>query len=205
MKHTTNNQQSGSATAARRKFNTQSLVMCAILTAFVIVLQLMGSFVRFGPFSITLVLVPIVIGAALCGVWVGGWLGLVFGAVVLVTDSAAFMAVSIGGTIATVLLKGILAGMAAALVYRLVSKTNRTAGVIAAALVCPLVNTGIFLIGCRLFFFETLTQWGAAAGFASAGEYLIYGMIGGNFIFEVIVNMVLSPVIVRLIGMRNSA
>lgn len=179
--------------------------MCAILTAFVIVLQLMGSFVRFGPFSITLVLVPIVIGAALCGVWVGGWLGLVFGAVVLVTDSAAFMAVSIGGTIATVLLKGILAGMAAALVYRLVSKTNRTAGVIAAALVCPLVNTGIFLIGCRLFFFETLTQWGAAAGFASAGEYLIYGMIGGNFIFEVIVNMVLSPVIVRLIGMRKSA
>lgn len=188
----------------RRKFNTQALVMCAILTAFVIVLQFMGSFVRFGPFSVTLVLVPIVIGAALCGVWAGAWLGLVFGTVVLITDSAAFMAVNVVGTVATVLIKGILAGAAAAIVYRLVSRANRTAGVIAAALICPIVNTGVFLIGCKLFFFETLAGWGAEEGFASAGEYLIYGMIGGNFIFEVVVNMVLSPIIVRLIGMRKA-
>ena len=106
----------------RRKFSTQSLVMCAILTAFVIVLQLMGSFVRFGPFAVTLVLVPIVIGAALCGMWAGAWLGLVFGAVVLITDSAAFMAVSIIGTIVTVLAKGILAGAAAAAAYHLASR-----------------------------------------------------------------------------------
>ena len=49
-----------------------------------------------------------------------------------------------------------------------------------------------------------LAAKGAEAGFASAGEYLIYGMIGGNFIFEVAVNMVLSPIIVRLIGMRKT-
>ena len=204
MKQTTNNQQNATMPDTRRKFSTQSLVMCAILTAFVIVLQLMGSFVRFGPFAVTLVLVPIVIGAALCGMWAGAWLGLVFGAVVLITDSAAFMAVSIIGTIVTVLAKGILAGAAAAAAYHLASRINRTAGVIAAALVCPIVNTGVFLIGCKLFFFETLAAWGAEAGFASASEYLIYGMIGGNFIFEVAVNMVLSPIIVRLIGMRKT-
>ena len=49
------------------KINTQKLVITAILTALVIVLQFMGSFIRFGMFSISLVLIPIVIGSALCG------------------------------------------------------------------------------------------------------------------------------------------
>ena len=48
----------------------------------------MGSFIRFGPFSISLVLIPIVIGAATCGIKIGAWLGLVFGAVVMVTGGA---------------------------------------------------------------------------------------------------------------------
>lgn len=205
MKQSTNSQQGGSLYDKRRKFGTQTLVLCAILTAFVIVLQFMGAFIHFGLFSVTLVLVPIVIGAALCGVWAGAWLGLVFGAVVLATDSAAFMAINAGGTVITVLAKGVLAGMAAAAVYRLAAKANRTIGVVAAAVVCPVVNTGVFLIGCKLFFFEALAAWGAEAGFGSVGEYLIYGMVGGNFIFEVVVNMILSPVIVRLIGMRKSA
>ena len=51
---------------------TQRMTGMAILTAIVIVLQLLGSFIRFGPFSISLVLVPIVIGAALYGAWAGG-------------------------------------------------------------------------------------------------------------------------------------
>jgi thiamine transporter ThiT len=49
-----------------RRESTKKLVLGAVLTALVIVLQLLGAFIRFGPFSISLVLVPIVIGAALC-------------------------------------------------------------------------------------------------------------------------------------------
>ena len=48
--------------------NTQKIVGLGLFTAIVIVLQLMGSFIRFGTFSISLVLVPVVIGAALYGV-----------------------------------------------------------------------------------------------------------------------------------------
>ena len=39
---------------------TKKLVLGAILTALVIILQMMGSFIRFGMFSISLVLVPMV-------------------------------------------------------------------------------------------------------------------------------------------------
>lgn len=48
-----------------KKNDIQSLVGTAIVSAVVVVLQLLGSFIKFGTFSVSLVLVPIVIGAAL--------------------------------------------------------------------------------------------------------------------------------------------
>lgn len=187
----------------KSKTKTENMVMCAILTALVIVLQLMGSFIRLGPFSISLVLVPIVIGAAVCGRWAGGWLGLVFGIIVLFMDSAAFMAINPLGTIITVIVKGAAAGLLAGIAYSLLAKKNKMLAVIAAAAICPIVNTGIFLIGCKLFFMNAIIGWGQAAGFASAGQYIIYGLVGGNFIIELLINMILSPVIVRLINYRK--
>ena len=84
-----------------------------LFTAIVIVLQMLGSFIHLGPFSISLVLIPIVVGTALYGIPAGGWLGCVFGIAVLLSgDAAAFLAVSITGTVVTVLAKGTLAGLA---------------------------------------------------------------------------------------------
>lgn len=181
--------------------STRTLVLGAILTSLVVVLQLMGAFVRFGPFSISLVLVPIVIGAATCGVGTGTWLGFVFGAAVLLSgDAAAFMAVNVGGTIVTVLLKGTACGFAAGAVYKLLSRYNRYLAVVAASVVCPVVNTGIFLIGCLLFFMETITQW---AGGTNVGTYMIVVLVGMNFIVELATNVVLSPVISRLLMIRE--
>lgn len=185
--------------------STETLVLGAILTALVIVLQLMGQFIRFGPFAISLVLIPIVIGAAKCGVKVGTWLGFVFGVVVLISgDAAAFLAVDIAGTIITVLVKGIACGLAAGLAYKALEKYNRYVAVIAAAIVCPVVNTGVFLIGCVLFFMETVTAWGEALGFQNAAQYMFIGLAGGNFLFELGTNIVLSPVIVRLLNIKKN-
>ncbi|MBQ5901601.1 MAG: ECF transporter S component, partial [Clostridia bacterium] len=92
-----------------RKEKTKVLVLSAVLTALVVVLQLLGSFIKLGPFSISLVLIPIVLGAATCGKGVGAWLGLTFGVTVLLSgDAAAFMSISVIGTIVTVLAKGLL-------------------------------------------------------------------------------------------------
>lgn len=194
--------------------NTRTITGLAILTAIVIVLQLLGSFIRFGMFSISLVLIPIVIGAALYGWLAGAWLGFVFGVVVLLSgDAAAFLAVDVFGTILTVLLKGTLAGLCAGLVYKALGQRGiflniessgkqvwRTdLGVAVAAIVCPIVNTGIFLLGCLLFFLPTITAWGEAFGFPSVGNYMIFGLVGGNFLFEVLFNIILSPLIVRLV------
>lgn len=178
---------------------TKTMVGVGLLTAIVVVLQAMAVGIRFGVFNISLVLVPIVVGAALYGYKAGAWLGFVFSIVVLFTDAGAFLAVSVPGTIITVVLKGTLAGLAAGLVYKLLEKKNRYLAVLAAAIVCPIVNTGIFLLGCLVFFLETINGWGVAAGFDNVGAYLIFGMVGINFLIEMGVNIVLSSVIVRLI------
>ncbi len=181
--------------------STETIVLGAILTALVIVLQLMGAFIRFGMFSISLVLIPIVIGAATCGPKVSAWLGGVFGVVVLLSgDAAAFLAIDVDGTIFTVLVKGVACGLAAGWVYKLLEKKNRYVAVIAAAVACPVVNTGVFLLGCLVFFMETVTEW---AGGSNVGAYMITGLVGFNFLFELGTNMILSPVVVRLLNIRN--
>lgn len=184
---------------------TASLVLCAMLTALVAVLQFTGGAIRFGPFSMSVVLIPIVVGAAMCGTAAGAWLGLVFGAVVLLTDSTLFMAFSIPGTVVTVLLKGVLCGLCSALVFKALKKANTYLAVIAAAITCPIVNTGVFLLGCRVFFMPLIGQWAAAADFGTnIASYMILVLVGTNFLFELGINVILSPIIVRILKIKGA-
>ena len=182
-----------------KRISTRTLVGVALFTAIVFVLQMFGSTIHLGPFSITLTLIPIVVGAALYGSWAGAWLGFVFSMVVLFTDSQAFMVINPIGTIITVLVKGTAAGFLAGFVYRCFEKKNDWLSAVLAAVTAPVVNTGLFLIGCVLFFLPTVSEWGRAAGFENVGLYMVTVFVGLNFLVELAVNLVLSPVIVRLI------
>lgn len=190
-----------------RRFDTKKIVGLSIFTAIVVVLQLMGSFIHFGMFSISLVLVPIVVGAALYGAASGAWLGFVFALVVLISgDAAAFLVVNPLGTILTVVAKGALCGLVAGLAYNALKGKSDSAAVMASAVICPVVNTGVFLIGCALFFIkEPLTGWAQEFGFGDdVVKYMFLVLAGGNFIFELLFNVALSPVIVRLIKLGKS-
>ena len=183
-----------------KTMSTQTLVMSAVLTALVVILQYMGTFVKFGPFAISLVLIPIVIGTATCGKIIGAWLGFVFGFVVLISgDAAPFMVVNAPGTILTVLAKGTLCGYLSGLAFESVIKLlkgNTYLSTIIAAIICPIVNTGIFVIGCLLFFMPAISTW---ANGTNAIIYIFVGMIGLNFLVELAVNIVFSPIIVRIL------
>jgi len=179
---------------------TKTLVSLALFTAIVVALQFLGQFIKLGPFSISLVNVPIVIGAVLYGPAAGAYLGAVFGVAVLLTgDASAFMVVTPLGTILTVMVKGIACGFMSGLFYRLLKRVNDYFSMVVAAVICPIVNTGVFLLGCLLFFMEPLGQWAANSGFDNVGTYMIVGLVGMNFIVELLINAVFSPVIVRII------
>lgn len=179
----------------------KNMVGIALFAAIVIVLQFLGGGIKFGTmFSISLVLVPIVVGSALYGWKAGAILGFSFGAAVLLSgDAGAFLAVNPLATVAVVMVKGILCGLLSGLAYHFLKRFNQILAVIGAAVLCPIVNTGVFLLGCKLFFMPTITEWAAAVGYADAGSYMILGLAGINFLIELGVNVVLSPVIVRLI------
>ena len=188
----------------KSKINVFNITLLGILTAIVILLQSLGATIRFGTFSITLVLLPVVIGAALIHPLAGGWLGFVFSVVVLVTDAGAFLAVNIIGTVVTVILKGTLAGIAAGYVYRLIAKRNSVIATVAAAITAPIVNTGIFIAGSYVFFLPTISEWAANAGFANSTAFIFLALVGWNFILEFMVNLVLSPTITFLLRYARS-
>lgn len=175
---------------------TQKIVGIGLFTAIIVALQLLAASIKFGPFSITLVLAPIVIGAALYGIGAGAWLGVAFGVSVLISgDAAAFMTINPAGTVVTVLLKGMLAGLVAGLIYKELESKNKTVAVVLAGIACPIVNTGIFLAGCYLFFQEWLVSVFGTTGFAA----VVTGLVSVNFAVELGINMVLASVIVRVI------
>lgn len=177
--------------------NTKKIAGVGLLTAIVFALQALGGAVRLGPFSISLVLIPIVVGAALYGKLSGAWLGLAFGAAVFASgDAALFFSIDPFGAVVTVLVKGLLAGLIAGAVYGLLEKKNKTAAAITAAVVCPVVNTGVFLLGCVIFFMDAVKEWAAGT---NVFVYMITGLVGFNFIFELGANLVLAPVITKLV------
>ena len=182
----------------------ERLTLLALLTAMVAVLAYFGGFIKIGGLaSISLTLIPVVLGSALCGPWAGAWLGGVAGVVFFVTPDAAFwLGLSIPGTIITVMIKGILAGLCAGLVYKLFQKINCYLAVIVSAVVAPVVNTGIFLLGCGVFFMDAVNG-GAAAEGMSVAAYLIVFFVGLNFVFELLTNIILSPALLRILNIRN--
>ena len=188
-----------------KSVETRVLTGVAIFTAIVIVLQLLGAFIRFGPFSISLVMIPIVVGAALYGPAAGAWLGLAFGIVVLISgDAGAFLAVNPLGTIVTVVAKGVLAGWISGLIYKALSR-HEVPAALAASIAAPVVNTGVFLIGCLVFFMPTITEWATAAGAKNVGTFMIVGLVGINFLMELALNLVLSSTITQLIRMGKKS
>ena len=188
----------------KQKMSTQKLALLALLAALVAILAYLGGFIKIGGLaSISLTLIPVVIGAALCGPGAGGFLGAVGGAVFFLSaDSVFWLGLSIPGTIITVMVKGFLSGYLAGLTYKALESKNRYLAVIVSAIVCPVVNTGIFILGCFVFFMDTINA-GASAEGMSVAAYLIIFFVGLNFVFELLSNIILSPVILRLINLKK--
>lgn len=188
---------------------TKRMVGMAIFTTIIFVLQLIATFVKIGSFPLTLTLIPIVVGAAVYGPGSGAWFGGVFGFVVLIAcifgwDPAGNILWNTNPLFTALIcfVKGIAAGYVSGLVYTALSKKNIYLGVVAAAIVCPIVNTGIFCIAMLLLFRKTLMEWAAGQDIIF---FLIIGLAGINFLIEMAVNAVLCPAVARIIKFSKSA
>ncbi len=183
------------------------MVELAMLTALIVVLQLIGGFLKVGPVNLSFVLVPIVIGAILLGPSGGAFLGGVFGLVVTIMSATGMdpTGVVLWGinpllTALICMLKGIMAGLCSGLVYKAMPKKG-IFGTALAAVCAPIVNTGLFIAGVALFFNDTLYEW---AGGSNMLEFIITGLCGLNFLIEFCINLVLAPAMTTIINVISA-
>ena len=145
---------------------TRRLSTLAIMSALIIVLQVISNFIKFGPVQITLALTPVIIGAATYGMWAGTFLGAVLGAVILVSgligiDGGFVMALMSINPVFTVLvcvLKTTVAGFVVGVVFKAIAKKNDLVASFVAGGLCPIVNTGIFVLAMFTVFVDFLVE-----------------------------------------------
>lgn len=194
----------------RKTLNQKIIFMTelAMLLALVIVLQIFGGLIKFGPFSLSLVLIPVVIGSVVLGPVGGAVLGFAFGLIVVIQcamgiDAGGFMLWEINPFLTALicLVKGTVAGLVPGAIYKVINPNSElnqkhAIGAVIAAMSAPVVNTGVFLIGLSVFFNGTLTEW---AGGMNILLYIVTGLVGINFVIELGINIIVSPAIATVI------
>ena len=177
----------------RKSLKIKRMTGITIFAVLAVVLQLFSNYVTFGPVSITLALIPIVVGAILYGPIAGFILGFVCGIVVFLGPAtiALFWPYGIIITFLVCVLKMGVAGLISGLIYKYLNNWNRSVAVILSSIIVPIINTGMFAVFAYTIYYDLLVS------FAPEGEaiisYLLLSFIGYNFLIEFAVNSILSP------------
>ena len=186
----------------KRSTDTFKLALLGILSAIVYVLQFFVK-IPLGTFTISVSLSVIVLAAVLYSYTGGAIIGGVSALAILLNgDAALFYSFNFILTVLVVLIKGIASGLAAAAVFNLLKKINKYVAIIVASIAAPIANTGIFLLGSITCFYKPIQ---AMAGGTNVALFVIVSFIGFNFFFELIANVVLAPIIYRLLKLVPSA
>lgn len=178
-------------------FTTKTIAGLGILSAMVVALQIFANYISFGPVSITLALIPVVVGACMYGPIGGLFLGLVDGIIIMIAPStiSLFWTCSPIGTIVTCLTKTAIAGLVAGFIFKALKDKHSKVGVVLSSVVVPIINTGLFVVYTFLFFMPVINEM---AGEKNAVEFLFLTFIGVNFIIEFLVNSFLSPAVFEI-------
>ncbi|MDO4567956.1 MAG: ECF transporter S component [Clostridia bacterium] len=183
------------------------LVMYALFSAMILLLGLTPlGFIRLPIASIVTVHIPVVIGAMMLGVKGGAFLGFIFGLTSLINcfiapDAIAAICLGQAGSfglynlfliVIVLFVPRVLVGVFSALVFKLVSKIDKTRlfSIGASAVVGSLTNT-IFLLGAlALFAFEPACAAFGVSG-ASGLFAAILGVISLNGVLEAVAAVVI--------------
>ncbi len=189
------------------RFSAKNITGVAVLLALVIVLQAVGGTISLpGGVQLNFTLIPIVLGAILFGEWVGGFLGLACGVVVVISlasgtggfFSDVFLRTPVITTL-TCLIKTSVAGYLAGLFYRLIAKKSKIAGVFVASATVPIINTALFIVGCTIM--ELSGDLLRIEGYEGTNFifFLLVVLVSFNFFIELGINLVFAPALDRVI------
>lgn len=181
---------------------SKNVATFGLLAAIIIVLQLLSYVVKIGQFNLSLVLIPIVLGAYLFGTKTGTLLGTIFGITVVfccVTglEQGGYILFTASPILTAVvcILKGAAAGFLAGITAKITEKLNGNLSIMLCAVTAPIVNTGLFILSLLLLFKDILNSW---AGGTNLVTYILVGLVGVNFIIELLINIIFAPAILNI-------
>lgn len=180
------------------------LVQMALLTAIIMALHFSGVAIPAFGTKISLVLIPIAMGAMLLGPAAGAILGFVYGVTVFVSLGVLhmdpFTAILFDNnpvmTFLICTVKTTAAGLVAGYVYRALSKKNALLSVFVAAALVPTINTGVFVLGCFIIY-NTISQVAAGNGYSPV-YFILIVCAGVNYALELAINLIFSPALERI-------
>jgi len=187
---------------SRGFFTARNITALSILLALVIVLQTFGGAINIGPVQLNFTLIPIALGAILLGPIAGLILGFACGVVVavqVILGLVPFYVLIWTETpvvaLLTCVIKTTVAGFVSGLVYKLLVKKNRYVAVFVAAALVPIINTGLFIVGC-LGMWPVMVQM---AGGTNILGFIIVSLVTFNFFIELAINLLCAPALYRVI------
>lgn len=184
------------------------VVDCAILCSLTVVLQILSTLMsNYLQFSLTLALIPVAVACihygAKCGIIVSAAMGITLFIECVVgfdVGGGIMFALSPVKTFIGSAVRVVLAACGVILAGALTSKFKgkKWRSFLLSALL-PVFNTGIFLLAFITMFNPLLHEWASGAG-STVISYIFLGLVGVNFIIEVITCVALCPAIVFALG-----
>lgn len=189
----------------KKKHGTGKMVRTALLTAIIFVMAFtpLGYF-KTGGLSITLLPVPVIIGAIVMGPTTGAVLGLAFGITSLIQCfglepfGTALMGINPIGTILTCLVPRIIMGFLTGVIFAAFSRMDKKKllSFIAISLLGALFNTVFFMSFLVLFFYKTDFIQKIVAGMGTSGVFsFALAFVGINGLIEAVACCVLAGAI----------
>lgn len=189
----------------KKKHGASKMVRTALLTAIIFVMAFtpLGYF-KTGGLSITLLSVPVIIGAIVMGPMTGAVLGLAFGVTSLIQCfglepfGTALMGINPVGTILTCLVPRVIMGFLTGVVFAALSRMDKKKllSFAATSFLGALFNTLFFMTFLVLFFYKTdfiqkiVTGMGTSSAFSFALAF-----VGINGLIEAVACCVLAGAI----------
>jgi len=194
---------------ATTNFSTYKMVQLALFIAIIVLMDVtkLGYIIKPG-MSITLLVIPVTVGAIVLGPMQGAILGAVFG---LTSFAQCFGADPVGvallaynpiGTFIMTMVPRILMGLLTGLIFKALKRIDKTKGIsyAVASLAGPALNTVLFLTTMILLFYNTEIIQGVASGLGAANPFaFIIAAAGVNALAEIGVCFIVGTALAKTI------
>ena len=189
-----------------KTFSTRYMVELALMIAIVFLMSFTPlGYIRTPGLSVTLLTVPVAVGAVILGPAGGAICGLAFGVTSFyqcfsTTFGTMLLSINPAGTFVTCIVPRVLEGWLTGLLFAFLYGRVRTRKIsyYGASLACPLLNTLLFMSSLVLFFYRSDYIQGMAAGMGVGNPFaFVLAFVGVQGVIEAILCFMIASVVSR--------